>query len=159
MNANRIVLAKRQALLVILAVVVAGSLAACGGSSPKTVSTTTSPAVEKAQIKSAYEKFFSSKTSLADRVALLENGTKFKSLIESFASNPLATNTSATVSSVTLEGANTAKVVYTVHISGAALGKQTGSAVRQNGQWKVGSQSLCKLIALGGTTPSVCKKS
>ena len=130
------------------------ALAACGGSSN---STSSSGPDAQAQIKSAYAKFFSGKTSLPDRVALLQNGPKFKSVVHGFASNPLAKNVSATVSSVTLQGANAAKVVYIVKLGGAALPKQTGSAVRENGTWKVGDASLCKLIALQGSTPSACK--
>ncbi len=145
----------RRLALVLASVLVAGGLAACGGSGN---STSTGPS-DEAQIKSAYAKFFSSKTSVADKVALLQDGPKFKSVIESFAKNPLAKNVSATVSSVTLQGANKAKVAYAVKVSGASLGKQTGQAVRQNGQWKVGFASLCKLIALGGTTPPQCKSS
>jgi Flp pilus assembly protein TadD len=136
-------------LAVVLVLVLA--VAACGGSSkPKT-------ADDQAQIKSAYEKFFAGKTSVADRVALLQNGSQFKGLVTSFASNPLAKNVSAKVSSVTLQGANKAKVVYVVNFAGTSLPQQTGSAVRQGGTWKVGDASLCKLIALGGTTPSACK--
>jgi len=130
------------------------ALAACGGSSN---STSSSGPDAQAQIKSAYAKFFSGKTSLPDRVALLQNGPKFKSVVHGFASNPLAKNVSATVSSVTLQGLDKAKVVYIVKLGGAALPKQTGSAVRENGTWKVGDASLCKLIALQGSTPSACK--
>jgi hypothetical protein len=138
---------KRLAFVVVAAL----TLTACGGSgSSKTAN-------DEAQIKSAYEKFFSSKTPLADRVALLQNGEQFKPVVSSFANNPLASNTSAKVSSVTLEGANKAKVVYVVELGGASLPKQTGTAVRENGKWKVGDASLCKLISLGGTTPSACK--
>ena len=73
---------RRLALVLALAL----ALAACGGSSkPKTSD-------EQAQIKSAYEKFFSGKTSVTDRVALLQNGSRFKGLVTSFASNPLAKN-------------------------------------------------------------------
>jgi hypothetical protein len=129
-------------------------LAACGGSSHPTSS---SGPDAQAQIKSAYVKFFSSKTDVSEKTKLLENGEQFKPVIRAFASNPLASNVSATVSSVTLQGANKAKVVYVVKFGGASLPKQTGVAVRQNGTWKVGDASLCKLIALGGTTPSACK--
>jgi hypothetical protein len=125
------------------------ALAACGGGGNKSSDT--------AQIKSAYEKFFSGKTSLSDRVALLQNGAKFRSVVQGFASNPLAKNVSASVSSVTLEGSNKAKVVYTVKLAGSSLPKQTGTAVRENGTWKVGDASLCKLISLQGSTPSACK--
>jgi hypothetical protein len=139
-------------------VVVAGlALAGCGGGHKASSSTTSSTAADKAQIKSAYEKFFSGQTSISDRVALLENGSTFEGVIRGFASLPLAKNVSATVSSVTLQGANSAKVVYTVKLGSAGLPKQTGTAVRQNGTWKVGDASLCKLVSLQGSTPSACK--
>ena len=136
-------------------VVVAGlALAGCGGSSH--TATTNSTAAAQAQIKSAYQKFFSGQTSVADRVAALQNGSQFTSVVQSFASNPLAKNVSVTVSSVTPHG-NTAKVVYTVKLGSAGLPKQTGTAVLQDGTWKVGYASLCKLVALQGSTPSACK--
>ncbi len=140
-----------------LALVVVGglALAGCGGSSGTTTTDTTAAA--RAQIKSAYVKFFSGKTPVSDRVAVLQNGSKFKGLVTSFANNPLAKNVNVTVSSVTLQGANHAKVVYTVKLGGAGLPKQTGTAVRENGAWKVGYASLCKLVALQGSTPSACK--
>ena len=138
---------RRLALVLVLAL----ALAACGGSSkPKTSD-------EQAQIKSAYETFFSGKTSVTDRVALLQNGSRFKGLVTSFASNPLAKNVSATVSSVTLQGSNKAKVVYVVKFAGSSLPQQTGSAIRQSGTWKVADASLCKLVALQGSTPAICK--
>ena len=140
-----------------LALVVVGglALAGCGGSSGTTTTDTTAAA--RAQIKSAYVKFFSGKTPVSDRVAVLQNGSRFKGLVTSFANNPLAKNVNVTVSSVTLEGGDNAKVVYTVKLGGAGLPKQTGTAVRENGTWKVGYASLCKLVALQGSTPSACK--
>ncbi len=137
-------------------VIVAGlALAGCGGSMH--ASTTGNTAAAQAQIKSAYEKFFSGQTSIPDRVAVLQDGPKFKGLVTSFANNPLARNVSVAVSSVTLQGQDKAKVVYTVKLGGAGLPKQAGTAVLQNGSWKVGDASLCRLVALQGTTPSVCK--
>ena len=137
-------------------VLVAGlALAGCGGSSGTTTTDTTAAA--RAQIKSAYVKFFSGKTPVSERVAVLQNGSKFKGLVTTFANNPLAKNVNVTVSSVTLQGGNKAKVVYTVKLGGAGLPKQTGTAVRENGTWKVGYASLCKLVALQGSTPSACK--
>ena len=140
---------RRLALLLAVAV----GLTACGGSSEHQGRLT------QDKITSAYEKFFASGTSVPDKVALLQNGPKFQSVVQGFANNPAAKRVSATVSSVTLQGADKAKVVYVVKFAGTSLGKQTGTAVRENGQWKVGSQSLCNLIALGGTTPAVCKTS
>ena len=132
-------------------VTVALAAPACGGSGNKAAS-------DEDQIESAYETFFSGKTSIPDRVAVLQDGPRFKALVTSFANNPLAKNVSATVSSVTLQGADKAKVVYTVKLGGTALPTQTGTAVRQNGEWRIGFASLCKLVALAGTTPAACTK-
>jgi ABC-type glycerol-3-phosphate transport system substrate-binding protein len=144
----------RRLAFLLVAVLV---LAACGGGHKTSPPTTNSTAADQAQIRSAYAKFFSGQTSVSDRAAVLENGEKFKPVIQAFASNPLAKNVHVTVSSVTLQGRDKAKVVYTVKLGGAALPKQTGTAVRQNGTWKVGDASLCKLVSLQGSTPSVCK--
>jgi hypothetical protein len=139
--------AVRRLALVLVSVL---ALAACGGGSKSGGDAT-------AQIKSAYQKFFSSKTALSTRIGLLQNGSKFSSVITALAKNPLASNTSATVSSVNLEGADEAKVVYSVNVSGnPLLENKTGTAVRIGGKWKVGYASLCKLIALEGTTPAAC---
>jgi hypothetical protein len=142
---------RRLALVVVAGLVLAG----CGGSSHP--ATTESTAAAQAQIKSAYQKFFSGKTSVSDREAVLQDGSKFKSVIQAFASNPLAKNVSVTVSSVKLQGANNAKVVYIVKLGSTGLPKQLGTAVLQDGTWKVGDASLCKLVSLQGTTPSACK--
>ena len=137
---------RRLALVLVSALL----LAACGGGS-KTGGDAT------AQIKSAYEKFFSSKTALATRIGLLQHGSSFTPVISALAKNPLARDTSATVSSVTLEGADHAKVVFTVNVSGNPLLKNVpGTAVRTGGKWKVGYASLCKLIALEGPAPAAC---
>ena len=138
----------RRLALVLVAVL---GLAACGGSSNH------QGRLAQAQIKSAYEKFFSGQTSVPDREAVLQDGAKFKSVIQAFASNPLAKNVSVTVASVKPQGSNGAKVVYIVKLGGVGLPKQVGTAVLQNGTWKVGDVSLCKLVSLQGSTPSVCK--
>ncbi len=137
-------------------VLVAGlALAGCGGSSQP--STTNSTANAQAQIRRAYEQFFAASTPLADRVAVLQDGSRFKKVVASFASNPLAKNVHVTVSSVGVQDGGKAKVVYTVKFGNTSLGKQQGTAVLQNGTWKVGFASLCKLVALSGSTPSACK--
>jgi hypothetical protein len=140
-----------------LAPVVAAGLVLAGCGASMHTSTTGNTAAAQAQIKSAYATFFSGKTSVPDRVAVLQNGQQFKALVTSFAANPLAKNVNVAVSSVKLQGQDKAKVVYIVKLGGAGLPKQTGTAVLQNGTWKVGYPSLCKLVALQGSTPSVCK--
>jgi uncharacterized protein YceK len=141
---------RRLALLIVAGLVLAG----CGSSSH--TSTTNGDAAAQAQIKSAYQKFFSGTTSVSERSAVLQDGTKFKSVIQGFASNPLAKKVNVTVSSVKLQGKDKATVVYTIKLGSAGLPKQTGTAVRQNGTWKVGYASLCKLVALQGPAPPAC---
>ncbi|HZT54219.1 MAG TPA: hypothetical protein VE995_07535 [Gaiellaceae bacterium] len=151
----------RPVALVLLSLALAGSLAACGGSSHKTASTqtqTTSAAAAKQQVEAAWVAFFSSKTPPAKKAALLENGAKFGPVIKSMASSPLAKNTKAKVSSVTVRG-TTAQVVYTIYVgSTPALKRQKGTAVEQNGQWKVSDASLCAILGLQGSPPAACKQ-
>jgi hypothetical protein len=135
---------KRVALL--LGVVLL--LAACGGGGGNS---------DAAQIKQAWTTFFSAKTSVAERVANLQDGARFKATIANLAANPLAAKLSAKVSSVTLEGANKAKVVYSIYFANLnAFPNQVGYAYKQNGKWLVGFAGLCKLIAQQGTTPAAC---
>ena len=122
-------------------------LAACGGGGDSAAD----------QAKAAYTSFFTTKTSLADHVALLENGPKFKTVIAGFIRSPLASSVSATVSKVTLQGAAKAEVVYSVKISGFSLDDQIGYAVLEDGKWKVASATLCGLVSLAGSTPPACK--
>jgi hypothetical protein len=151
----------RRLALLVAALVLVGALAACGGSGGSK-GTTTSGANAQEQIKSAFVKFFSNKTPLAQRVELLQNGSQFKPIIEALAKNPLASNTSATVKSVKLEGGDKASVVYTVYVGGTPLPQlknRTGTAVKVNGKWQVGDASFCSLVKIGGSPPAVCNHS
>jgi len=137
---------KRVALLIGVVLL----LAACGGGGGN--STTD-------QITAAYTNFFTKKGSLAAHVALIEDGAKFKPVIQSFFGNPLAGSARATVSSVRMQGPDKAKVVYTLKIQGFSLANQTGYAVLQGGKWKVADSTVCGLLSLDGIgAPSVCKK-
>jgi ABC-type glycerol-3-phosphate transport system substrate-binding protein len=140
---------KRLALVALASVLL---LAACGGGAGGNSSDA------KTQITSAYEKFFSGKTSLSERIALLQNGPKFKPVIQEFTSFPGASQVSVTVKSVDLQGANNANVVYVVKLAGTSLPQQNGTAVKQNGTWKVGDEGLCRLIEISGTAPPQCTK-
>ena len=82
---------RRLALLLVAGLALAG----CGGSS-HTSTTNGAGAEAKAQITSAYEKFFSGQTPVSKRLAVLQNGPKFKGLVTSFANNPAAKNVSVT---------------------------------------------------------------
>jgi hypothetical protein len=110
-----------------------------------------------AQITANWEKFFSSSTPNSERVTLLQNGSAFAGAITGLAS--LVSNLGAKVTNVTLTSATTATVTYDLTSGGSSLlNNQTGTAVLQNGVWKVGDASLCGLIKLvpGGAVPSAC---
>ena len=65
----------------------------------------------------------------------------------------------ATVTSVTVTSPPSATVKYNLTASGSSLlSGQTGTAVYENGTWKVADASLCGLLKLvpGGTTPAAC---
>ena len=135
---------KRVALLIGIVLL----LSACGGGGGSS---------DADQIKQDWTTFFSAKTPVSERVAMLQDGARFKATITSLAKNPLASQLSAKVSSVTLEGQNKAKVVYSIYFGNTnAFPNQTGYAYKQNGKWLVGFAGLCKLIAQQGTTPAAC---
>ena len=125
-------------------------LAACGGGGGGNSDT--------AKVKQVWTSFFSSKTPVAQKPGMLQDGSKFASTIKALASNPHASQLSAKVSSVTMEGSSKAKVVYSIYLGGtAALKDETGYAYKQNGKWVVGYAGLCRLIALQGSAPAACK--
>jgi len=110
-----------------------------------------------AQITTNWEKFFNSSTPNSERVTLLQNGSAFAGAISGLTS--LVSNLGAKVTNVTLTSATTATVKYDLTSGGSSLlNNQTGTAVLENGVWKVGDASLCGLIKLvpGGTVPSAC---
>jgi len=110
-----------------------------------------------AQITTNWEKFFNSSTPNSERVTLLQNGNAFAGAISGLAS--LVSNLGAKVTGVTLTSATMATVKYDLTSGGSTLlPNQTGTAVLENGVWKVGDASLCGLIKLvpGGSVPSAC---
>ena len=125
-------------------------------SSPGTGSTTEAAA----QIKANWEKFFNASTPIAEKVKLLQNGTALESAIKAFATFPLASGIGAKVTNVTVNSATKATVTYDLTSSGgsALLSNQKGTAVYEDGTWKVGTASLCGLLTLipGGTVPTAC---
>jgi hypothetical protein len=173
-------LARRIFLAPALALVLAAAITACSssgsssnpgsGSTPAATGTPTSaPATSSssggsaatiATIKSNWEKFFSGSTPTSERVSLLQNGQTFEGEITSLSA--LGATASATVSSVTLASSTLATVRYTVNIAGKpVLPNAVGSAVYENGTWKVGDASFCSLLTMenNGKAPSVCSSS
>jgi hypothetical protein len=148
------------AVLVLVAVA-----AGCGGSHraksatvPTTIAAAT-PAEQRAEVKSAWERFFAGSTSAAEKTTLLEHGAVLAKQINAQAASALAKQSSAKVARVTLVGTSQATVLYTIYLAGKpALEHQRGTAVKVAGTWKVGLRSFCRLLALQGTTPPACKR-
>lgn len=100
-----------------------------------------------AEIKANWSEFFNPKTPNSKRVQLLENGSQFASAITSFSSSPMASAVSSTVNAVTLNSATKATVKYDLTALGQAVAtNQNGTAVLQNGVWKVGDGVFCGLL-------------
>ena len=165
-----------------LGLALAATMAACSSGSPATASPSSaapsssaasspaagstanasSPAASgnaTAQITTNWEAFFDGKTSAAKKISLLQNGQKFASVINAQAGSGIATSAGAKVKAVAVNSPAQATVNYDITLSGAtALANQTGTAVYQDGMWKVGDVSFCQLLKIenGGTAPSVC---
>jgi hypothetical protein len=155
------------------------SLAACGSSSssstppasssstpaasPSTSSGSSATAADQKEITTNWEAFFNAKTPVAKRVSLLQDGSTFSSIIKSQAGSGLAAEATAQVSKVTMITTSEAQVTYDILVSGTPeLKNQNGSAVLQDGTWKVGVTSFCSLLTLenGGSSaslPAACK--
>jgi hypothetical protein len=118
-------------------------------SSPPASSPASSAGSAAATIKANWEAFFSASTPTARRVALLQNGSQFASLIAAQSKSSLASSASAKVSSVSGITASQAMVAYDIVVAGTpALKNQKGVAVKEGGTWKVGDQSFCGLLQL-----------
>jgi hypothetical protein len=169
-----------RSLLILLACALVTGVAACGsnggsaaGESPSPASSgASSPAASATagggsaaskQIAANWTTFFDAKTPVAKRISLLQDGQQFASVIKSQAGGGLAASATAKVTKVTVTSPTQATVTYNILVAGqTALSGKTGTAVQQNGTWKVGLASFCGLLVLenGGKTaglPSACK--
>jgi hypothetical protein len=174
---------RRLVSSILLACVVGGGMAACGSSgsgasTPKSSSTpsatpaassSTSPSSsvssDEKTIAANWTAFFSPKTPVAQRVALLQDGSQFSSVIKAQAGGGLASEASAQVTKVTVISTAQAAVTYNILLDGTpALKGQSGTAVFQDGTWKVGVASFCGLLTLenagnSSKLPAACKSS
>jgi hypothetical protein len=162
--------ARRIYLAPALGLVLVTALSACSSSSSSSSSTApaaTSPAASSSaasEITTNWNTFFNSSTPNSKRVQLLENGSQFSAAISAFASSPLAAAVASKVDAVSVTSATKAKVTYDLSAAGTTVAKgQTGSAVLQDGTWKVGDDVFCGLLSeaksagLSIPVPSACK--
>jgi hypothetical protein len=100
-----------------------------------------------AEITANWTTFFNSSTPNSKRVQLLENGSQFSSAITAFAASPLAAAVTSKVDSVSLSSATKAKVKYDLSAMGTTVASgASGTAVLQDGTWKVGDDVFCGLL-------------
>jgi hypothetical protein len=153
-------------------------LAACGSSNPPSSSITTIPTATTAassttaatttsapSVNSAvsaaiitdWTKFFSGQTAAATKLALLQNGASFASIVNGQATSGLAQSAKAKVLTVTALTATSAHVHYTIYLgSTPALPNVLGEAIKQDGTWKVSDSSFCVLLNLEGVRSPSC---
>jgi hypothetical protein len=105
-----------------------------------------------AAVKANWEKFVNGTTPIPQRLALLQDGSRFASFVhsqESTALGALVFSTSAKVTSVTLGPAGRASVTFRVFLSGKALpGNLHGTAVYSGGVWRVADTTFCVLLRM-----------
>ena len=159
--ARRIILAPALVLALALAVAACGSSSSSSSSSassaPASSALASGNSAATAQITANWEKFFNASTPTSERVALLQNGAAFAVAISGL--SHLVSGLGATVTSVTVTSPTSATVKYNLTASGSSLLKdKTGTAVYENGVWKVGDATLCGLLKLvpGGSAPAAC---
>jgi hypothetical protein len=105
-----------------------------------------------AQITANWEAFFNPATPNSKRVQLLENGAQFAAAINAFSASPLAQSVSSKVDSVSVTSSTKANVKYDLSAAGTSVASgQTGTAVLQNGTWKVGDEVFCGLLKEGAS--------
>jgi hypothetical protein len=112
-----------------------------------------------AQIKANWVAFFNGKGAADKKIALLQNGQKFAAAIRAQAASGIASGATAKVKAVVVNSPTSATVSYDILLNGTpALQNQTGTAVYEDGTWKVGDVSFCQLLTLenNGKAPSVC---
>jgi hypothetical protein len=152
-------LSRRISLLPVLAAASGIALAGCGSSAPQASSPPSAASTSStasagggsatAAITANWVAFFSASTPVTRRVALLQNGQLFQSLIAAQSKSSLASSASAKVTKVSNVTSTQAAVTYSIIVAGTpALSGQKGVAVYQGGTWKVGDASFCGLLTL-----------
>ncbi len=163
---------RATALTAALLLFLAPALAACGDDSdgggattpptPTVERTTGEPAEEspsgpadtaaaEKEIKENWRTFFDPKTSTEEKQAVLENGELMGPVLAAFSGDERGGQVQAQVEKVEFTSPTEANVTYTLLLEGAtALPDAAGTAVEEDGTWKVSVKTLCGLVALSG---------
>jgi len=133
-------------------------------SAPNSPSTTASAspsfdqAAAEAAIKTNWAAFFSKTTPLAKKLDYLQRGSTLRAAVEQFGKDPRTRQASAKVTGVFVTSPTAATVNYQVLLGGrVALPSAVGTAVYEDGAWRVSDTTFCGLLALtGGPKPAGC---
>jgi hypothetical protein len=152
-----------RAHLIIAVAVATMPLAACSGGSSKAESSptpTVAPtapadiAAATAAIKKDWSDFFSASVPFSQKGSLLEDSASLAEALTLSSKNPAAKLTSAEVTTVTFTSPTTAEVLYTLSIDeNPVLKGANGTAVLQDGTWRVSKFTFCQLQKLGSKKP------
>jgi hypothetical protein len=108
-------------------------------------------------VSAAYQTFFSSKSTVAQSQASLQNGARFHATLVQQGKSQYASTSSARVLSVRSLSPNVASVSYEILGNGQPLLQNVlGHAVRQNGRWVVAAETFCGLLRLQQQAPRAC---
>jgi len=119
---------------------------------------TAADAATKAAVTKAFQDFFDYQSTAEQSRNALQDGDLFKAVLDQQGTQSYAQKSAASVSSVKLLSANTAKVVFTVSVGGKPLLPDAdGYAVRIGGAWKVAATTFCSLLTLEGDKADACK--
>jgi ABC-type glycerol-3-phosphate transport system substrate-binding protein len=151
-----------------LAMVLALTVAACssnGGGEPASTPpasttsapTSTSPSLDRAaaeaQIRKNWQAFFSKNTPLTTKLTYLQHGETLKAAVQRFGTDPRTSQATAKVVDVFVTSPTSATVKYQVLLNGqVALPNAVGTAVYEDGVWKISASTLCGLLGLTGGT-------
>ncbi|GHD23593.1 hypothetical protein GCM10010313_59310 [Streptomyces violarus] len=161
------------AIAAALVLALAPALAACsddsGGGSESTPPTPTAErtasapasapadrAAAEKEIKQNWQTFFDPGTSTEDKQAVLENGDRMGPVLQAFSGDERGGQVQAKVTKIEFTSATEADVTYTLTLKGAtALPDASGTAVEQEGTWKVSAKTLCALVQLSGNASPI----
>ncbi|GHA11148.1 hypothetical protein ACFOOM_26545 [Streptomyces echinoruber] len=109
------------------------------------------PAAAQREIKQNWQKFFDPATPLKEKQAVLENGARMTLVLRAFSGDQRGRQVRAQVTKVVFTSPTQAGVTYDLLLKGAtALPGAAGTAVQQDGTWKVSDKTLCALVQMSG---------
>jgi hypothetical protein len=159
-----------RAVLALCLVLLIAQVSACGGSKhPKkstptpsstagTPTTTAPDSAEAAKVRQVYTRFVDPAVPVSQKVALIQGGAVFLPAMQAASTSQYAKTVTIKITSITVNSANRATVVFNVLLSGSpVVTNQKGYAVQEGGQWKVAGITFCGLLAAQGPLPAACK--